>query len=206
MEPWSGFYIGLLGGKTFATHEIHGDRGAYDESRLEYYKLKPKPFVGGLLLGYKMEFEQTILGIEADVLFGKKKDSFWHPNTAAPQYDNAGFVELGIHGTLTARLGYSFESITPYVKGGLAWAHVKMQTGDLDGAAYDPSDFTSKKGVRAGWTIGGGVEYAINERFSIRAEYMYMDLGKYTTTNRDRDQFRHKMDMHSVRIGITYNF
>ena len=38
----------------------------------------------------------------------------------------------------------------------------------------------SDRTTRAGWTVGGGVEYALNRNWSIGAEYLYMDFGKDT--------------------------
>ena len=31
--------------------------------------------------------------------------------------------------------------------------------------------------LHVGWTAGGGVEYAINDRWSFATEYLYVDLG-----------------------------
>jgi outer membrane immunogenic protein len=36
--------------------------------------------------------------------------------------------------------------------------------------------------TRAGWTVGGGVEYAIARNWSIRGEYLHVDLGSANTT------------------------
>jgi len=36
---------------------------------------------------------------------------------------------------------------------------------------------------RTGWTVGGGVEYALGCGWSIRGEYLYVDLGSWTTFN-----------------------
>ena len=32
--------------------------------------------------------------------------------------------------------------------------------------------------TRAGWTLGGGVEYAVNPHWSVRGEYRYADFGR----------------------------
>jgi outer membrane immunogenic protein len=41
--------------------------------------------------------------------------------------------------------------------------------------------YGSNSPTKVGWTIGGGVEYAITNNISLRAEYLYYDLGKQTT-------------------------
>ena len=64
--------------------------------------------------------------------------------------------------------------------------------------------------MRVGYTVGGGVEYAIDSNWSVRAEYRYTDFGHYTdvltnagaggaVTKRDTDNkveagFSYKLD------------
>jgi len=47
-----------------------------------------------------------------------------------------------------------------------------------------------------GWLVGGGLEYAITDRISARAEYRYSDFG-----NNGGDYERHQ-----TLVGISFNF
>jgi outer membrane immunogenic protein len=38
----------------------------------------------------------------------------------------------------------------------------------------------SSKTWRTGWTLGGGAEYAVTNRLSVKGEYLYYDLGSTT--------------------------
>jgi outer membrane immunogenic protein len=69
-----------------------------------------------------------------------------------------------------------------YATGGFAWADVD---GDLtvtvleDGKEpFDELSGASESNTHTGWTLGGGVEALVGERWSIKAEYLYAYLGE----------------------------
>jgi outer membrane immunogenic protein len=37
--------------------------------------------------------------------------------------------------------------------------------------------------VRVGWTLGGGLEWALNNNWSVKGEYLYANLGKQSFTS-----------------------
>ena len=82
--------------------------------------------------------------------------------------------------TIRGRAGFL---VTPafllYATGGLAFAHVQTAsavaftvTPDLYAGGYDET--------RVGYTVGGGGEWMIAPKWSIKAEYLFVDLGKQT--------------------------
>lgn len=82
---------------------------------------------------------------------------------------------------MRGRLGYAYGSWLPYVTGGYAWADVTFTQSCPFGAAgnhcgraggYTRSDESNADG----WVLGGGLKYAINNHFSIGAEYLHLDL------------------------------
>ena len=76
-------------------------------------------------------------------------------------------------GTTRARLGWASGPTLTYVTGGLAYGEVSAQGSQISGGLFSGSASQSK----VGWTIGGGVEYALNENLSLKAEYLYIDFG-----------------------------
>lgn len=91
---------------------------------------------------------------------------------------------------LSARAGYLVtDKALVYVRGGYANTRVRTTLDGLTGpvTASDNLD---------GWQVGGGVEYAISDRISARAEYRYSDLGS------NGGQY----DRHQTLVGVSYNF
>jgi len=64
-------------------------------------------------------------------------------------------------------LGYAADRFLPYVTGGAAFGDIKASGPGLTG-----TDTTN-----AGWTVGGGIEFAIAGHWTAKGEYLYVDLG-----------------------------
>jgi len=68
--------------------------------------------------------------------------------------------------------------------------------------------------TRIGWTVGGGAEYALRARWTLKAEYLYADFGKISTTSMltappgKKDVFAHSatFNVHILRLGLNYRF
>nr|WP_281035114.1 outer membrane beta-barrel protein [Mesorhizobium tamadayense] len=69
---------------------------------------------------------------------------------------------------------------------------------------------SSKSDVRLGWTLGAGVETILAPSWSVKAEYLYVDLGKQTfdapTTSPINFKVSAKFHERTVRIGLNYHF
>jgi outer membrane immunogenic protein len=64
-----------------------------------------------------------------------------------------------------------------YATGGLAYGNVDYSANTnftVQGGPFYRSSFTE---TNLGWTVGGGLEYAIGHHWSVKAEYLYYDLG-----------------------------
>jgi outer membrane immunogenic protein len=99
-----------------------------------------------------------------------------------------GSEEIDWFGTVRGRLGWTPTSpLLVYATGGLAYAHV--QTGasfsiqtivPVAGQTGAGSTALSQSGTRAGWTVGGGLEWMFAPQWSVKGEYLYYDLGTVT--------------------------
>jgi outer membrane immunogenic protein len=87
-------------------------------------------------------------------------------------------------GTVRGRIGFLPQSNWLInLTGGLAYGEVQTSATLLDEAAAPTPPFAfsgSASSFRTGWTLGGGVEWAWTRTWSVKAEYLYYDLG--TTT------------------------
>ncbi len=76
-----------------------------------------------------------------------------------------------------------------YGTGGFAYGHVKQSIA-YNNNTGTPADFDgicpagpatcyvgSSSRIATGWTVGGGLEYALMNHWTIRAEYLYVNLG-----------------------------
>ena len=108
----------------------------------------------------------------------------------------------------TGRLGYTWGRALFYGKGGLAVGEVSLQTQNNAGSATAPSGtpFNGSSNWTTGWTIGGGMEFALTDRFSAKAEYMHYDLGTdtYKVDNGLLVDGSTKGDI--VRVGVNLHF
>ena len=76
--------------------------------------------------------------------------------------------------SLTARLGYSFDNVLLYARGGVALAGDKFDvTGSFAGAPFAFEGLDN----RLGWVVGGGVDWAFSRHWSANFEYDYYQFG-----------------------------
>ncbi|OYW31626.1 MAG: porin, partial [Azorhizobium sp. 12-66-6] len=121
--------------------------------------LEPDGWFAGGQVGYNFQLVNNVLiGLEADFQGGDISGGA-----------NGLDSKLDYFGTVRARLGYAFDRVLPYVTGGLAYGKNTI------------SDYAwSESNTHVGWVAGAGVEYAITNNWTARAEYMYVDLGSKT--------------------------
>jgi outer membrane immunogenic protein len=112
-------------------------------------------FAGGIQAGYNWQGAgPLVLGVEADLQYsGISSDVY----------------EQDYFGTVRARVGFAFDQFLLYGTGGLAYG---KSTYELAGLSNDKTS--------TGWAFGAGGEYAVSPNITLRAEYMYLDLGSET--------------------------
>ncbi|MHB8884788.1 MAG: outer membrane protein [Methylovirgula sp.] len=113
--------------------------------------------VGGAHVGYNYQMGQFVAGLEGEV------------NGASYSGSTAFFGSReNIDGSIRGRLGVAWNRALLYATGGAAFAGI------------DNSYFgTMISHSRVGWTLGGGVEYALTDNWSVGIEYRYSDYGHY---------------------------
>jgi outer membrane immunogenic protein len=147
---WSGFYLGANGG---------GQWGASNWDSLGSFNLS-----GGLAggtAGFNWQLGRGVLGLESDLDWS----SLHGTSTALCPGCTTNNDWLA---TVRGRAGLAFDRFMPYVTGGLA-------VGDIRATA---PGFPGNRDTNAGWTVGAGLEYALTNNWSAKAEYLHVDLGK----------------------------
>jgi outer membrane immunogenic protein len=180
---WTGFYLGINGGYGWGTSDWDGF--AADAS--------PDGFLIGGTIGYNWQTGPWVFGLEGDVDWTNIKGSF--TNILCPVGCETKVSWLA---TARGRLGYSFGNVMPYITGGLAVGEIK---------ATAPFGFASVSETNAGWTVGGGIEAMLAPNWTVKAEYLYVDLGDVNCgvlacgvlTNVD-------FTAHLVRGGVNFKF
>jgi outer membrane immunogenic protein len=183
---WTGTYVGAnLGGVwgTFdlnpaTTNNLTGSVGS-----LAFMSANNSSVIGGIQGGYNWQIGQWVLGFEQDYQFTGLKQTFAF---AAPAglflAGDAMSVKTDYLSATRARLGMAWDRALLYVAGGL-------ESGELDvtsayvarGAGGSPAlGFTDAHKLHFGYTVGGGIDYAITNNVFLGVEYRYFDIGKET--------------------------
>jgi outer membrane immunogenic protein len=151
---WSGFYLGINGGGGWG-RSTWTTTGSFDTSG---------GLVGGTI-GYNYQMNQVVLGVEGDIDWANINGS---TSTGCPSATGTGCqTSDNWLSTVRGRLGYAADRFMPYITGGAAFGDIKASGPGLTG-----TDTTN-----AGWTLGGGIEFAIAGHWTAKAEYLYVNLG-----------------------------
>ena len=122
-----------------------------------------------------------------------------------------GVVRSGVQGSIRARAGYTFGRLLPFATAGVAVGSFQSDA-QISGVDVNLANFAaagSRSGARAGWTVGGGLEWAVNNHWSLRSEWRYTDFGHMgisTDPSAVGAVFvvdRH-LDQQQVQVGFSY--
>lgn len=180
---WSGAYVGAaIGGqgvRVFAPGE-----GTIEGTAL----------VGGLYAGFNGQAGSLVYGAEADIEYSGFNQSEPCDN---PVWTCNGYID--VQGSVRARLGYAVDTLLFYGTAGVAMANAGGSTTSPGGVEFPDSS------VRIGYTVGAGIEMALDENWIGRVEYRYTNLGARDMAF-DIVYPDVEATSHAVRAGIAYKF
>jgi outer membrane immunogenic protein len=170
---WSGIYVGGNVGGVWNDVEWSGPAITQfvDGGRVSH---EVDGWLAGGHLGFNQQFGRWVGGVEVSLSEGDVEGSSVNEIFGS---DVATKTEIDSLFLATVRLGYAFDRTLAYVKAGYASADVKLRgAGEIDETEVG---FSSSE-RHAGFTLGGGFEYAWTNRVTFGLEYNRVDLGSTT--------------------------
>lgn len=183
-------------------------------------------WLGGAQIGYNWQKDNWVYGLEVDYQRTKQKGNpaAWScPATVCGPTGNPidGPIDVSFRQTLKwfstvrTRLGFAITpTVLAYATGGLALGVVDSRsviTGVTGGGVIKTAGIVGSDKIRAGWTLGGGVETYLSGNWTAKIEYIYLDLGSNSFTNHlhanyipVRANISSDMIDHIVRVGLNY--
>jgi len=194
---WSGFYVGLNAG--YGSSDANTRTG----DPVGLFVAPPPPFIipgnglpTGLSLrdqgftfggqaGYNWQFGSLVTGIEGDFNYMGRKSQQTFVQDVIPGF--TVFTDersnLDWLATLRGRLGFAFDRTLIYGTGGLALGGTTSYGGvwsNLTPPAFQPSGVGTSSRTSVGYSVGAGAEYAFTSHLTLKAEWLYYNLGEDT--------------------------
>ncbi len=213
---WTGLYLGAQVGAAW-------NSGGFDDSADPNIEIQSVPYfhtndtgvIAGGHIGYNYQISQFVLGVEGSFSYiGIDRTD----EVAAS--DSTGYFSTRQNwiGTIGARIGYAFDRVLIYADGGAAFTRYNISESNNWDAFNYSSDYAGGH-TRVGWTVGGGIEYALTDNWIVGVDYKYYDFGSrnlssgYFTPPYDGqpagpgfDVFRVHESENSVTARVSYKF
>jgi outer membrane immunogenic protein len=180
---WTGCYVGGHVGGGFAKKDIidpvqlvqDSFLGAGSTVGVTTVNPSPSGVVIGGQIGCDYEFPSSfVIGVEGAASGSTMRGSkiiglpLGNPGDTALVKANTDFLA-----SLTGRVGYAFDNVLVYARGGAALAGDKFEvSGAFTGLPFDFRGLDD----RFGWVVGGGVDWAVTPHWSVNLEYDYYDF------------------------------
>lgn len=233
---WTGFYVGLnVGGAIGSSNAqtstiVSTTEPSLVASAVQQFNstgnqnLTPKGYAGGLQFGYNRQIaSKWVLGAEADYGAFVTNDSVSETTVltccATDTFTIAQKVSTDWLSTVRLRAGHALTRRSLlFVSGGAAETqlHYSSLLTEIEDAINESA---SPSVLKTGWIVGGGGEFALNKRWSARAEYLYSDFGSVSNAGTvlysglddiyvPANPFTHTATLKSniARLAVNYRF
>lgn len=181
---WTGLYAGMNAGVLTNHIQLKSQQlGFTNPSGTCDLSSDFSSFSPGIQLGYLHQFPNYLVsGIEANATFNtNQKDRLSCQCPFNSNVSDSFSFKNQRQNALKARMGLALtwkkSLLLPYLTAGVSFATVGL-TYENEGGDYD-----SKNIMQAGWLLGAGIELAVGQHWSLRAEYAYADYGNTIKLN-----------------------
>lgn len=217
-HAWNGFYAGFNAGYGVARNPSTFTAVGFQPQN-ESFNMDPAGLIGGIQIGVNTPLTSGLIaGIEADLQASGQQSSDTCTVLCLPATPVYLTVDQKLKwlGTVRGRLGWAAGASLFYATGGLAYGkvetHAVYTSQALLGGAPNVLAILDMSSIRTGWTVGGGIETALSGPWSVKVEYLYLDLGSqsasatndfglgFTNVTTASTSFRDNL----VRIGLNY--
>jgi outer membrane immunogenic protein len=156
---WTGYYVGATIGGAL------GKETLFDPFAGQVASISFGGFLAGGYTGINYQIGSLVIGGEGDFI-----GSFFSKGTSTDPAGNTFTGNIFWTSSLAARVGWAFDRLLVFGKAGVAFGYQRVKAvgpaiGDVEGSA-----------TSAGWTVGGGVEWAVTEHWIARVEYDYFQF------------------------------
>ena len=214
---WSGCYLGGYVGGAWTAETVRAtDVSGYNGFPFDAWVYNTSSSIlGGGTAGCNWQGigSPLVLGAEGELGYLKMTGSGVDPFDVFSSIQSS--VRVGDwYGMVTGRAGYAWDRVMLYVKGGVAFVEVRATVTD---PVINPGFVAQKSETKATWTLGGGLEWAFANNWSVKAEYMFIGLdnemacgstaGIPSLVAPGQYCFTHQLDgIHTAKIGVNYLF
>jgi outer membrane immunogenic protein len=217
---WTGLYVGGQIGYAWG-HDPVSWSGISNDGDLAAgtFRHTPQGVIGGAHVGYNLQYNPwLVFGLEGSV----DGTSLSHTLAVAVNdfaLDTPGTLtsssQADVQGSVRGRVGIALDRALIYGTGGVAFSGFNTTiidtTGFFTGSPLTNATFTN---TRAGWTAGGGIEYAVTDNWWVRAEYRYSNFGSTTdfpfsgllAAPNGFVFLQHHLTENQVQAGFSYRF
>lgn len=193
---WGGIYFGLNGGYGFGNSKWTSGTNSTGTFSVD-------GGLAGTTLGANFQSGGFVFGVEADIDWAEVSGN---TSTCAAVVGLPGVTNCQTKnnwlGTARARLGYAFGRVLVYATGGGTFSDIRTATSGtgLGIGSIDNTEF--------GWTAGGGVEAALAQNWTVKVEYLFVDLsgGSWACAACGSPSTSVSFDENVVRAGLNYKF
>ena len=184
---WTGFYIGADVGGAWTSNVFNWNPlpspSLFGSNPISGVSSNAFSALAGLYGGYSWQFAPSwVVGLEGDWSYTQASNSLRQPWTAqfvgTPGAGQFTYMSqtLDWMTSLRIRLGYLImPSLLAYGTGGVEWAHMNYAAYNRNNPAMNLLYVTNVWGstLQAGYTVGGGLEWAMTNNWHLRGEYFY---------------------------------
>lgn len=220
-KSWSGAYVGVHAGYGWGDVDVdlsnstgaifYNDPFVPDQGSLS----SSAGGIGGFQVGYNVQSGTLVVGLEADFSWTGMNADGRFTTPLGSQWDIES--DINYFGTVRGRLGALVtNNLLLYATGGLAWANVDVKQATNFIAPPDVGGRTSGDFNHIGYAIGAGAEVALGSNWTLKGEYLFVDLGKEDyqlkgTTKPNGsvpyvETFASDIELQVLRAGLNYKF
>lgn len=203
VSPWHGPYLGAYLGDAFGYNRASTNTGSVTDTsyftttadintvnNAGTYSSNPNVGIVGIQAGQDWGWQEIVFGVAADYSTLSLGSSKRVMNATYPDNSDQYSIHTSINTnwlfTLRSRLGYQANLFCPtlfYVTGGFALAKLKVSNNFTDNSSYLGMGGGNTSKNQIGWTLGGGIEFAVIKHLSVDLEYAYVDIPSIKTIN-----------------------